>query len=68
MCADTDWVKKAYWFRRQFEDLLRDTVEISNGRVRRKILDSGELNKRAIRLLDDFISFKENCSRLITRY
>ena len=43
VCADTEWVKKADWFRRQFEDLLRDTVEISNGRVSRKILGSGEL-------------------------
>lgn len=43
VCADTDWVKRADWFRRQFEDLLRDTVEISNGRVNEKILNSGEL-------------------------
>lgn len=110
VCADTEWVKKADWFRHQFEELLRDTVEIGNGRVSRKILSSGELvteftipaercteelsgvpidsritrreqnlqsvwqmrvsrelinavnelNKRAIKLLDDFIAFKES--------
>lgn len=40
---NTEWIQKADWFRQQFEDLLRDTVRISNGRVGRQILNSKEL-------------------------
>lgn len=43
VCADAAWIERADWFRQQFEDLLRDTVEMSNGRVNRMILRSGEL-------------------------
>lgn len=43
VCVDTDWIEKAGWFMQQFENLLRDTVRISNGRVGRMILSSGEL-------------------------
>ena len=110
VCADTVWSQRADLFRRRFEELLRDTVRISNENVNRMILDSGELvteftisaeqctqqlsgvpidsritrqeqrlmpgrventdrelmravdelNRRAIRLLDEFIFFKEN--------
>lgn len=42
-CADTAWMERADWFRRQFEDLLRDTVQLSDGRVNPMILDSQEL-------------------------
>ncbi|MBO4982190.1 MAG: DUF2935 domain-containing protein [Lachnospiraceae bacterium] len=42
-CADAAWMERADWFRRQFEDLLRDTVELSDGRVNPLILDSQEL-------------------------
>ncbi len=40
---NTEWIQKADWFREQFEDLLRDTVRISDGRVGRQILNSQEL-------------------------
>ena len=43
VCVDTAWIDRADWFRQQFEDLLRDTVELSNGRVNRAILNSDEL-------------------------
>ena len=42
-CADTEWMEDASWFREQFEDLLREVVEISDGRVESRILDSGEV-------------------------
>ena len=43
VCVDTSWIERADWFRRQFESLLRDTVQMSNRRVSRNLLDSGEL-------------------------
>ncbi len=42
-CADEAWIERADWFRQQFEELLRDVVEISNGQVNRKFLESGEM-------------------------
>ena len=42
-CADAAWIQRADLFREQFEDLLRDVVRISNGRVNKMILDSDEL-------------------------
>lgn len=42
-CVDTEWIRKADWFRQQFESLLRDTVRLANGRVNQKILNSQEL-------------------------
>lgn len=42
-CKDQSWIKKADWFRRQFEDLLVDTLEISNGNIHNSILNSNEL-------------------------
>lgn len=42
-CADAAWIQRADWFREQFENLLRDTVEISNNRISRMVLNSGEL-------------------------
>lgn len=109
-CADTTWIKKADWFRQEFEALLRDTVELSQCRVCADILRSEELvteftlpaerqterlsgvaidssitrrqmnlrascrrrddknvvrailelNQRALKLLNDFIAFKES--------
>lgn len=43
LCADAAWIQRADWFREQFENLLRDTVEISNNRISRMVLNSGEL-------------------------
>ena len=42
-CKDRAWIQKAGFFRRQFENLLRQTVEMGNGIVGCSILDSGEL-------------------------
>lgn len=42
-CVNRDWIQKADWFRRQFENLLRDTVQLSNGRVNPKVLNSEEI-------------------------
>lgn len=42
-CANRDWIQKADWFRRQFENLLRDTVQLSNGRVNQRVLNSEEV-------------------------
>ncbi|MBO5291859.1 MAG: DUF2935 domain-containing protein [Lachnospiraceae bacterium] len=43
MCVDTAWMERADWFRKQFEDLLRDAVQLGDERVNRQILQSGEL-------------------------
>ena len=43
VCADTAWSNRADRFRRQFEDLLRDTVRLSDRRVNPEIIHSGEL-------------------------
>lgn len=116
VCVDKTWIEKADWFRRQFEDLLRDAVRLGNGRVNRGIVNSGEmvteftisaeecteklsgvsidsnitrqqknlrpgnrmqadrelisavneLNRRALRLLHDFIDFKESILREVS--
>lgn len=42
-CKDEEWIKKADWFREQFENLLRDTLSISNGRINRCVAESNEL-------------------------
>lgn len=42
-CKDKDWIERADAFRQQFEDLLRDTVQISNGGINLAVLNSGEL-------------------------
>lgn len=42
-CKDESWIKKADWFREQFEDLLRDVVRMSDQRVTSSVLRSDEL-------------------------
>lgn len=42
-CKEKKWIERADEFRGQFEELLRDTVQISDGRVNREVLNSGEL-------------------------
>lgn len=42
-CKEKKWIERAEEFRGQFEELLRDTVQISDGRVNREVLNSGEL-------------------------
>lgn len=44
MGVDTGWIERAEWLRQQFEDLLRDVVRLSDGRVNQMILDSRELS------------------------
>lgn len=43
VCADTAWMERADMFREEFEDLLREVVELSDGRVNPMILHSEEL-------------------------
>lgn len=43
MCADTAWSERADWFRRGFEELLSEVVELSDERVNRRVLNSQEL-------------------------
>lgn len=116
-CKEERWIERGDWFRQQFEDLLRDTVQISDKRVNQEVLHSGELtteftipaenrtqqlsgiaidsdisrqtkqlnavcemtedrevirginslNRRAMRLLDDFIAFKESILEAVGR-
>ena len=40
---DAEWIRKAEYFRVQFEDLLRDTVRMSNRMVGEQFLESGEM-------------------------
>ena len=40
---DSSWMKKADWYRMQFEDLLWNTVEMSDGIVSNEVLSSGEV-------------------------
>lgn len=42
-CKEEAWIKKADWFREEFENLLRDTLSISDGRINRCITESDEL-------------------------
>ena len=42
-CKEECWIEKADWFREQFENLLRDTVRISNGRIGNCIINSNEI-------------------------
>lgn len=43
---DTEWIRKADFFRRQFEDLLRKTVRMSNHMISGNVLQSEELVTR----------------------
>lgn len=42
-CKNEEWIQQADWFREQFEDLLREIVRVSDGRVGECILNSDEL-------------------------
>lgn len=42
-CKNQTWIKKADWFRKQFENLLLDTLRISAGNIHGSILNSNEL-------------------------
>lgn len=43
MRKDTEEIRKANWFRMQFEDVLLETVRISNGTIRASVLESEEI-------------------------
>lgn len=42
-CKDKAWIQKAESFRQQFEELLRQTVRISNGMIYEDVVNSQEL-------------------------
>ena len=42
-CVNENWIRRADTFREQFEDLLREVVEVSDGRVNESVLKSNEL-------------------------
>ena len=42
-CKDEAWIKRADWFKEQFEELLRDAVNLSEGRISDCVMESGEL-------------------------
>lgn len=42
-CKDEEWIKKADWFKEQFEDLLAEVTRLADGRVGRCILESDEV-------------------------
>lgn len=46
MQKNTEWIRRADFFRRQFEDLLRRTVQMSNRMVSGTVLQSEEIVTR----------------------
>lgn len=42
-CKEESWIQEADFFRKQFEELLRDVVELASGRVHPCVLTSGEI-------------------------
>lgn len=42
-CKENTWIEKADFFRQQFENLLREVTELSNGRIHSCLIESGEL-------------------------
>ncbi len=42
-CKEESWIRQADFFRGQFEELLKDAVRISDGRVSDSVIRSGEL-------------------------
>lgn len=42
-CCEKEWIKEAAHFRKDFEELLRDTLKIAEGNVHEPILNSKEL-------------------------
>lgn len=42
-CKEEGWIQKSDWFREQFENLLRDTLVLGNGRVHSCVIHSHEL-------------------------
>lgn len=42
-CKDTDWIKRADCFRKKFEMILREAIQLGDGNVGIEVLQSGEL-------------------------
>ncbi|MBO5144223.1 MAG: DUF2935 domain-containing protein [Lachnospiraceae bacterium] len=42
-CCEKDWIEEAQYFRKNFEDLLRDTLKIAEGNIHESVLKSNEL-------------------------
>ncbi|MGN0353470.1 MAG: DUF2935 domain-containing protein, partial [Muricoprocola sp.] len=42
-CKDSEWIQKAEWFRRQFEQFLLRVVQVSQGMIDENVLKSGEI-------------------------
>lgn len=42
-CKNQEWIQRADWFKQQFENLLSETVKLSDKRVNSNILNSNEL-------------------------
>lgn len=42
-CCEKEWIEEAEHFRKDFEELLRDTLKIAEGNVHEPVLDSNEL-------------------------
>lgn len=40
---ETEWIRRARWFREEFEKFLAEVVAVSDGNVRREVLASGEV-------------------------
>lgn len=40
---ETEWIRRAQWFRAEFERFLAEVVTVSDGNVRQEVLDSGEV-------------------------
>ncbi|MFQ9934036.1 MAG: DUF2935 domain-containing protein [Lachnospiraceae bacterium] len=42
-CINKEWIKKADWYKEQFESLLKSAVKIANGRINHHIIKSNEI-------------------------
>lgn len=40
---ETEWIRRARWFREEFERFLEEVVAVSDGNVRQEVLSSGEV-------------------------
>ena len=61
VCADKAWIERADRFREQFEDLLRDTVRLADGRVNTWIINSEEL-------VTEFTISAEECTEKLSTF
>lgn len=43
LCKDSEWIEKAIFYRKEFEQILKRTVELSNQMIGSCVINSGEL-------------------------